>query len=348
MRGDVSDFRNSLLDWFQAHKRALPWREAPTLYKTVVSEFMLQQTQVETVLPYFERWLHEWPGFAELAAASESRVLKLWEGLGYYSRARHLHRLARSIVAEGIPQSPAEWRRRPGIGPYTAAAISSLAQGIPEPVIDGNVIRVLCRLNDDARPIRSSAEAQKRFLPQARLLIDPARPGVYNEALMELGATLCRKVRPACLLCPVRDHCQGAAAGTAETLPVIPRKATRKHELHRLWLVHNGALLLHRYPDSAPRLAGLAELPLLSANPGSAPVLSRSRGISSEQVREHIHALTADHPLAAACLPGAPGSPVPYWVPLHELPEAALSAPHRRWIALLLKEPSLSLPASEV
>jgi A/G-specific adenine glycosylase len=332
MRGDFSVFRKSLLGWFDEHKRDLPWRRDPTLYKTVVSEFMLQQTQVDTVRPYFEAWLTEFPDFDALAAAPEDRVLKGWEGLGYYSRARNLHKLARSIVADGVPASAAEWRQRPGVGPYTAAAISSIAQQLPEPVIDGNVIRVLSRISNDATPVRSSAEAQKRFLPLARNLIDPRRPGDFNEAVMELGATVCRKARPACLLCPVREHCSALAVGTADSLPVIPRKATTRREVHRLWLLKDNRILLLVHPDNASRLAGLAELPLLSQDPGTRPLLSRSRGISSETIREHIHALPTSHPLAKQCL----SLEHTQWVLLDTLDNLSLSAPHKRWITHLL------------
>jgi A/G-specific adenine glycosylase len=332
MRGDFSVFRRQLLAWFDSQKRALPWRTRPTLYRTVVSEFMLQQTQVDTVLPYFERWMQAFPDFATLAAAPEARVLKLWEGLGYYSRARNLHRLARSIIEQGVPDSPAQWRLRPGIGPYTAAAISSIAQQQPEPVIDGNVIRVLARINNDAEPVRSSTQAQKRFLPLARQLIDPERPGDFNEAVMELGATVCRKVRPACLLCPVGDHCSARAAGVQESLPVIIRKATTSREVHRLWLIKDNALLLHFYPQSATRLAGLAELPLIDSPPTGSPLLSRSRGISSERIREHVHALAPDHPASTACLSRGDTR----FVPLADLQHLALSAPHKRWIEELL------------
>jgi A/G-specific adenine glycosylase len=334
MLGSPEAFRRSLLDWFDGQKRPLPWREDPSLYKTVVSEFMLQQTQVETVKPFFLRWLEAFPDFQSLARADEAAVLKHWEGLGYYSRARNLHKLARSIVEEGVPGSPGLWRRRPGVGPYTAAAIASIAQNAPEPVIDGNVIRVLTRLANDPFPLPSSTVARRRLLPLATRLIDPARPGAWNEALMELGATICRKTRPACLLCPVRSHCRAHAAGTEESLPVIPRKASRQRVVHRLWLRKEDVLLLTVYPDSARRLAGLAELPTLPEKPSEPPVLSRSRGISSERIREHIHALPAGSPLTKACL----ADPQTRWIPLARLPQTALSAPHKRWIQELINK----------
>src|SRR4051812_46609530 len=145
-----SDFQAALLGWYRLHARALPWRESPTLYKTVVSEFMLQQTQVKTVLPYFARWLQALPDFASLARAPEARVLRLWEGLGYYSRARNLHRLAREIAPRrAAPRTPAEWREFPGVGPYTAAAVTSIAFDQPAACVDGNVVRILSRLTAD-------------------------------------------------------------------------------------------------------------------------------------------------------------------------------------------------------
>ena len=153
-------FQAALLAWYRDNARVLPWREAPSLYKTVVSEFMLQQTQVKTVLPYFARWMEALPGFSELAAAPEERVLRLWEGLGYYSRARNLQRLAQAIVARGGPPVAAEeWRELPGVGPYTSAAITSIALGAPEACVDGNVVRILARLTADATGHRDSASA---------------------------------------------------------------------------------------------------------------------------------------------------------------------------------------------
>ncbi len=332
MRGETHSFRQRLLSWFDQHRRSLPWRTNPTLYKTVLSEFMLQQTRVETVLPYFERWLERFPDFELLAAASEEEVLKQWEGLGYYSRARNLHRLAKALVAEGIPRDIEGWRRLPGIGPYSAAAIGSIAQGLPEPVIDGNVIRVFARLEADETEFASPEAARRHFLPSARELLDPDRPGAFNEALMELGATLCRKKRPACLLCPVREHCEGAARGRAEVLPRLVRKSTRRRTVHRLFLLSGTHLLLEEYAGDAPRLAGLAELPTLSGAPDVEPLRVRTRGISSESIREEIFALPEEHPLVQKLLQ----SPRLRRVPVAELSSVSLSAPHRRWIRELL------------
>ncbi len=334
MRGDFSNFRHSLLAWFKNHGRDLPWRSQPSLYRTVISEYMLQQTQVSTVLPYFERWMKRFPDFEILAEADESDVIKVWEGLGYYSRARNLLKLAKSIQSEGIPRSYRDWLERPGIGPYTAAAISSIAQGEVQPVIDGNVIRVLCRINNDDRPVASATEARRRLLPIASELIDPQAPGIFNEAIMELGATICRKNRPACLLCPVRSHCEASLSGNESNIPVITRKGARQRSTFRLWLVREDALLIHVHPQTASRLAGIAELPELPGKPETGRMLmQRKRGISSEVITESIYALDETDPLAKHCIRQDSTS----WVPLDSLDSLSISAPHRRWIRMLVK-----------
>ena len=172
-----STFVRRLRKWFRSHKRDLPWRSDPSLYKTVVSEFMLQQTQVKTVLPYFERWLRIFPDFASLAAAPEEKVIKHWEGLGYYHRARNLRKLA--IQLGKFPAPPTtrqEWQKLPGVGPYTAAAITSIAFGENEAVVDGNVIRILTRLAADNTTYKSSTEAASMHTPKARKLRNAVRP----------------------------------------------------------------------------------------------------------------------------------------------------------------------------
>ena len=333
MRGEFSVFRQSLLQWFHREKRDLPWRTNPSLYATVVSEFMLQQTQVDTVLPYFERWMDRFPDFEAIAAADEAHLVRQWEGLGYYTRVRNLRKLAISICETGIPASFEEWMERPGIGPYTAAAISSIAQNIPEPVIDGNVIRVLCRINNDGQPIQSAAHGRKRLLPLAGRLIDPDSPGDFNEAIMELGATICRKSRPACLLCPVSSHCCALANGNESRIPVITRRATQQVTLNRLWVTRNGRLLLHVYPSDSTRLAGIAELPQIDAPDGVQHVMKRTRGISTERITEYIFRLDHTHPSSVASRKQKDTK----WVPISNLESVSLSGPHRRWIEELLQ-----------
>ena len=327
-------FRRALLAWFRAQARPLPWREAPTLYKTVVSEFMLQQTQVKTVLPYFARWLAALPDFAALAAAPEERVLRLWEGLGYYARARHLHRLARALGTGAAPVTAEGWRELPGIGPYTAAAIASIACGAAAACVDGNVVRILARLTADGTSFRDSATAARAFAPLAEALLSPDEPGAHNEALMELGATVCLRQNPRCGACPVRTFCAAAAAGEPTAYPRLQPKTIERRAVLRVWCERRGALLLHRAPPDARRLAGQHELPTAAqAGVGEEEVrrgrllAERARSITRHRIVETIHALP---PPRRKLAPGL------VWVPLPGLAEITLSGPHRRWVGELL------------
>jgi A/G-specific adenine glycosylase len=337
------EFRDALLTWYRTHRRRLPWREAPSLYGTVVSEFMLQQTQIRTVLPYFEHWMAALPDFAALAAAPEARVLKLWEGLGYYSRARNLHRLGRAVAAlPSLPRTASAWRELPGVGPYTAAAIASIAQGEAVACVDGNVVRILARLVGDATEFRDSASAAKVFTPLAEALINPAAPGDHNQAMMELGATVCLKHAPACLVCPVRSGCRAAAAGDPAAYPRFVPKRRERRTVLRVWCERRGALLLHRTPAGSKRLAELHELPtpeqagIDPARAAAGPLLAkRTRGITRFLITESIHAAS---PSAAphAARPPAPGL---VWVSFAELAGLTLSGPHRRWVMEILLRP---------
>ena len=261
-------FCTALESWYAKHQRKLPWRSKPSLYKTVVSEFMLQQTQVSTVLPYFERWLKAFPNFEALAKADEALVLKRWEGLGYYSRARNLHKLAKELVQlPKTPQKAEGWLAFRGIGPYTAAAIASIAFSDASAVVDGNVIRILARLTADATPFSDNTAALKHFSPLAQAILDEKNPGDHNQAMMELGATLCTKHKPLCTVCPVMQHCQSVKHGKPENFPKLKRKATVKRTVERVWIAHEGAILLHKKTAKAKRLADLFEIPPQSAIP---------------------------------------------------------------------------------
>ena len=200
----------------------------PDPYRVWVSEIMLQQTRVETVIPYFERWMERFPSIASLAAASLQEVLAVWEGLGYYSRARSLHRAAQIVAADYAGQLPGDahnLRKLPGIGRYTAGAIASIAFGLDQPALDGNIRRVLSRLFDVAEDIRSSG-GERRLWELAEQYLPPGRAGDYNQALMDIGATLCTPRAPDCLHCPLADHCQARALGVQEQRPVVkPRPA---------------------------------------------------------------------------------------------------------------------------
>jgi A/G-specific adenine glycosylase len=221
-------FRQALPRWFAARRRDLPWRTDRTPYRVWISETMLQQTQVDTVLPYFMRFLERFPTVAALAAASLGEVLKMWEGLGYYTRARNLHRAARAVMETRggrLPDTHADWLSLPGVGPYTAAAVCSLSLGLDHAVVDGNVIRVLARVFAVPDPV--DLPATRRALQTcADALLPPGRADVFNEAMMELGALVCRPRHPDCPACPLRGICRAAATGTPEHHPVKrPRAA---------------------------------------------------------------------------------------------------------------------------
>lgn len=337
-------FRRDLLTWYHAHQRDLPWRRAPSLYKTVVSEFMLQQTQVKTVLPYFARWLEVFPDFAALAAASEDAVLKRWEGLGYYTRARNLHKLARALVTlPELPRTREAWQALPGIGPYSSAAITSIALGVPAACVDGNVVRILARLTADATPHRDSARAAKAFTALADALIPADAPGDHNQAMMELGATVCHRRAPLCTVCPVRDHCAAVQRADPEAYPRLAAKNIEKKAVTRVWCVRpsDGTLLLHRADATARCLADLHELPLAvdlgltATDLASAPIIAvKKRGITRYAITETIHHI----PPPVGKLP-----PALRWVSPTELDRVTLSGPHRRWIStFLLQTPTQS------
>jgi A/G-specific adenine glycosylase len=332
-----TEFQRALLAWYRVHARQLPWREAPSLYKTVVSEFMLQQTQVKTVLPYLARWLTELPDFATLAAAPEARVLKLWEGLGYYSRARNLHRLAKEVAAwPELRRTPEAWRELPGVGPYTSAAITSISFSAPAACVDGNVVRILARLTADATEFRDSATASKAFAPLADALLPAESPGDHNQAMMELGATVCFRQNPLCLTCPVRDFCAAAKKGEPEAYPRLAPKQMEQRSVTRVWCERDGALLLHRSAEGARRFANIHELPtpeqagLDPAKVARGDLLAKKkRGITRFQITETIYAAAAPRGKLAVEL---------VWVPLATLDELTLSGPHRRWVAEILAE----------
>lgn len=264
----------ALAGWHPEQQRSLPWRDAPAgqrdPYRVWVSEIMAQQTRVETVIGYFERWMARFPTLADLAAADQQEVLKLWEGLGYYSRARNLHKAAQIVAREHGGELPTDRHallKLPGIGEYTAGAILSTAHGQAEPILDGNVKRALSRLWDIDQPITESGTL-KQMWGLARQIAEAApqgQAGVVNEALMELGATLCTPQKPRCLLCPVQDQCLAQAAGTQHLRPVTPpRKPTPHYDVAAavIWRdnVPPGQALIAQRPQDG-MLGGLWEFP---------------------------------------------------------------------------------------
>lgn len=261
---------NRLLAWYDATRRDLPWRRSRDPYLIWVSEVMLQQTRVETVIPYFEGFLRRFPTVRTLADADLDDVLAAWSGLGYYRRARQLHAAARQIVASGgeLPATVDELRQLPGIGPYTAAAVASIAFDVPAPVLDGNVERVLSRrlaLEGDPR----RGEARRELLEAARGLLPPGRPGDGNQALMELGATICTPKSPRCGDCPLAAGCRAYASGDPEAYPRLParRKPVRQR---RIGVVarRDSKTLLFRRPDDSELLAGTWEIPWVAIEKG--------------------------------------------------------------------------------
>lgn len=254
-------FRRKLLAWFGAHARDLPWRRTRDPYRIWLSEVMLQQTRVEAVIPYYERFLARYPEVRRLAEAPEPEVLALWSGLGYYSRARNLRKAAREIVnASGeFPNTCEEIRKLPGIGDYTAAAIASIAFELPHAAVDGNVLRVLSRVENDFADVSRN---RQHFQELATRYLDRKRPGAWNQALMELGATVCIPKTPRCAGCPVRRFCAAHAAGTERQLPVKQRNAAPVAEQRRLLIVRRAEkVLLWQRAATHRRLAGFWELP---------------------------------------------------------------------------------------
>lgn len=264
----------ALAAWHTAQQRALPWRTAPPgardPYAVWISEIMAQQTRLETVVDYFTRWMARFPTVRELAAAEQQEVLKLWEGLGYYARARNLHKAAQQIVEQhdgDVPSTRRELLALPGIGEYTVGAILSLAFNQPAPLLDGNVKRVLSRLTDLADPIDKPAVV-RHLWELAQIVVEsapPDLPGAVNESLMELGATVCTPQNPRCLLCPVAAYCRAAARGTQSQRPVTsPRKATPHFDVAAgvIWQgeAHNSQLLIAQRPQEG-MLGGLWEFP---------------------------------------------------------------------------------------
>jgi A/G-specific adenine glycosylase len=261
----------ALLSWYARHARQLPWRvppaesalRRPDSYAVWVSEVMLQQTQVDTVIPYFQRWMVKFPDVASLAAASEQEVLSAWEGLGYYSRARNLHKAARQVASQHGGQLPAEvsaLRALPGIGRYTAGAIASIAFGLDEPALDGNIRRVFARLYDLRQPARSP-QGEKLLWEWVRQNLPAGKGGDYHQALMDLGATLCTPRSPTCLLCPLQSACEAYALGVQEQRPVeLPRRVVPHVTVTAAVLVRAGLVLIARRPADG-LLGGLWEFP---------------------------------------------------------------------------------------
>jgi A/G-specific adenine glycosylase len=276
-RLDAPALRARLLAWFDEHRRDLPWRRARDPFAVWISEVMLQQTQVTTVIPYYQRFLARFPDARALAGAPLSEVLALWSGLGYYSRARNLHRAAQAIARDGMPRTSLALRELPGFGRYTAAAVASIAFGEPVAVVDGNVARVLARLLAIEAPLASVAE---RLWSEAQALVDPARPGAFNEAMMELGATVCAPSNPRCLDCPVHGGCAARRRSLQSRIPAPKARAQRQRlALACAAVLRDGAILLGRRSEKG-LFGGLWELPSAELSKGVPAAALRSIGFA--------------------------------------------------------------------
>ena len=259
----MQEFQKKLLIWFKKNKRDLPWRKTKSPYKIWVSEIMLQQTQVNTVIPYYLRFLDQFPTIKKLAKADLQQVLKVWEGLGYYSRVRNMYKAAKMLVENNRGQFPktfSEIEKLPGIGRYTAGAISSIAFQIPVPVVDGNVKRVLARYFEIETEINST-EAKKQFWPIVSDLVPQKLPGNFNQALMEIGATVCLPKNPLCESCPICLDCKAKLKNRQQDLPVKNKNAPIPHYQIGAGLIwRKNKLLITRRPENG-LLGGLWEFP---------------------------------------------------------------------------------------
>ena len=344
MNESTATFARRLLRWYDAHQRDLPWRlkrgsgETLDPYHVLVSEAMLQQTQVAIVIPYFQRFIGRFPTLSILANADQQDVLRLWQGLGYYSRARNLHAAAKRIVSEfgGVmPDTVERLHKLPGVGRYTAGAVASIAFNRRAPIVDGNVARVICRLDR----IESDPRIDKRTLDEvwsrAEQILPRRRCGDFNSALMELGATICTPRNPKCLVCPVRAHCEAAAAGVQEQIPP-PRKTKATPLLRRdVLCIRDGEKWLIEQRPSKGRWAGMWQFVTVpsskhSRTNGNKQIAIITHGLTHRRYRFHV--FTTSH--ASTDLADASSPRV--WVTLRELDRYPLPRPHVK-IAQMLR-----------
>ena len=362
-RGDVSSplppLAPLLLYWWDSAHADLPWRRTRDPYAIWVAEIMLQQTQIATVIPYYERWLARFPTIEALAAAPLDDVLKAWEGLGYYRRARHLHAAAQQVMARHggeVPDTLHDLLRLPGVGRYTAGAIASIAYGIPAPVLDGNVSRVLSRVFDIADDVTQPA-TPARLWQLAEALVPAARPGDYNQALMELGQSVCLPQNPRCLICPLHAPCLARQRGTQLERPVRPpRRRTPHYDVVAAVIWRDGepsaggAFLISQRPHDG-LLGGLWEFPGGKVEPGEGlPDALRSEileelaltvepGYFLAQIdHAYTHFRITLHAFHAAYRGGEPqhlGVADHAWVTLDEVDRFAFAVTDRKMIAAL-------------
>jgi A/G-specific adenine glycosylase len=336
---EITEFRAALVDWFKRQGRRLPWRETTDPYEILVSELMLQQTQVTTVLSYYQRWFERFPTIRDLANAREAEVLHAWQGLGYYSRARNLHRCSKIIVTEfdgHFPASVDALVKLPGIGRYTAGAIVCFAFDQPAPIVDGNIARVVSRLLNLQEPV-DQPRGSRIIWDSAFRYVQGTGPRILNSALMELGAIVCLPRKPRCFLCPVRSFCQARDPDSLPKKRARP-KIERKNEFHSFAL-KDGCVLLQQNPGK--RWQGLWTLPALSPDSRSArcdaaqnAFLSLSYPITRFVVRLNVY--LSEPP--ATVLEGQA------WHRLELLDCLPMPSPHRRAVQMVLQKSGLISP----
>lgn len=348
--------RRALLSWYRRHCRDLPWRakpgQTPNPYHVLVSEAMLQQTQVATVIDYFNRFVAELPTIQSLAEADEQQVLKLWQGLGYYRRARHLHAAARAIVDQyggRIPDTVDALLKLPGVGRYTAGAIASIAFGRPAPIVDGNVARVLARWFAITDPV-DAPSTRERVWSLAESLVPRTAPGDFNQALMELGATVCTPRSPRCLICPVQKHCAAHERGLVDELPrTLPRRAP-KPVTHHVVAVRRGDVYLFEQRPHKGLWSNMWQMPTCESLDGDSLRQWTARRLGTavsmpKKLGEFTHQTThrtiqfvvwtARTTRSAASRNGDRTGPTAAWRALDQLDDLPLPNPQRRAIAMV-------------
>jgi A/G-specific adenine glycosylase len=340
MIGIARDFSRRLLRWYDRHQRELPWRRklgpGGTLdpYHVLVSEAMLQQTQVATAIPYFHRFLEKFPTIQALASADEQDVLRLWQGLGYYSRARNLRSAARQVVEShggSMPSAVETLRGLPGVGRYTAGAVASIAFDRRAPIVDGNVARVLCRIDKIETDPREK-ETIDLLWRRAEEVLPRKRCGDFNSAMMELGATVCTPRSPKCLICPVRENCEAQAAGVQEQTPP-PKKTKPTPLLQRdVFCVSKGGKWLIEQRPAKGRWAGMWQFITIETDSGNGSKPGKHIGVVTHALTHRRYEFRVFH---GAMPKAAKDGPMRKWVTLEELDQYPLSRPHLRIAEML-------------
>lgn len=294
----IEQFKTALVEWFQREQRDLPWRHTKEPYKIWVSEVMLQQTRVDTVIPYYNRFFEKFPTMESFAYAPEEEILKVWEGLGYYSRVRNLQAGVREVVETYngvVPGNRHDISKLKGVGPYTAGAVLSIAYGVPEHAVDGNVMRVLSRVlhieEDIALP-----KTKKTFEQAVMMLIDENNTSAFNQGLMELGALICTPTSPKCLLCPVREYCNAFDRGIQEKLPVKTKKTKMKH-IHLQVIVGktpNGKYMMEKRDDNG-LLASMWQFPMFETEQITQALTQFEQHYASKVTAEPSFVMTLKH-----------------------------------------------------